>query len=411
MVTSQHHWRTIIPAAIAAVAIVSIALVSVLAQVKTVTVIDAGVARSVTTVAGSVEEVLRNQNIDLGEHDTVTPRSDAAVNDDSTITVTRSQPVVIQRGEQTWTVWVSGQTLQQQLGSLPKGDAGGFGSATGDVNSSIFMMADRSAYQPVAAQNSSLIIIHDNQTTTIPAGAYDDLTSIIKRAGIALNPLDTLAVARGENNSVVARIQRVIRRNVTRTEQISFEKKEVKDDSMVKGQSAITTEGQPGERTIVEFQETVDGKITHKYLVSNRVTEKPVTEVKTIGTKEPEKATKSLAKQAGATTADRPAAPVNPSGAQAIAQSMLGSMGWGNDQFGCLVNLWDRESGWNPNLMNRSSGAYGIPQALPGSKMASAGADWQTNPATQIRWGLGYIAGRYGTPCGAWGHFLSHNWY
>ena len=70
-----------------------------------------------------------------------------------------------------------------------------------------------------------------------------------------------------------------------------------------------------------------------------------------------------------------------------------------------------RESGWNPSAQNASSGAYGIPQSLPGSKMASAGADWATNPATQIKWGLGYIQDRYGSPCGAWGHSESYGWY
>lgn len=97
--------------------------------------------------------------------------------------------------------------------------------------------------------------------------------------------------------------------------------------------------------------------------------------------------------------------------AQAIARGMLAGYGWGDDQFGCLVALWDRESGWNSQAYNASSGAYGIPQALPGSKMASAGADWQTNAATQISWGLGYIAGRYGNPCGAWSHSESVGWY
>lgn len=101
----------------------------------------------------------------------------------------------------------------------------------------------------------------------------------------------------------------------------------------------------------------------------------------------------------------------SPSGAKATAYSMLSSYGWGDDQYGCLVALWDRESGWNYQAYNRSSGATGIPQALPGSKMASAGADWQTNAATQIAWGFGYIAGRYGNPCGAWNHSESHNWY
>lgn len=105
------------------------------------------------------------------------------------------------------------------------------------------------------------------------------------------------------------------------------------------------------------------------------------------------------------------AAAPNPGSAQDIARGMLASYGWGDDQYSCLYNLWQRESNWNVYAHNVSSGAYGIPQALPGSKMATAGADWQTNPATQIAWGLGYISGRYGTPCGAWGHSESVGWY
>jgi hypothetical protein len=94
-----------------------------------------------------------------------------------------------------------------------------------------------------------------------------------------------------------------------------------------------------------------------------------------------------------------------------VARAMLAEFGWSQDQFGCLDSLWSRESGWNPRAANPSSSAYGIPQALPGSKMASAGPDWEYNPETQIRWGLGYIQGRYGSPCGAWGHSQAAGWY
>jgi hypothetical protein len=104
--------------------------------------------------------------------------------------------------------------------------------------------------------------------------------------------------------------------------------------------------------------------------------------------------------------------PVPAGEAQRIAKQMLPSFGFDPDtQFGCLVNLWQKESGWRTTAQNPSSGAYGIPQALPGSKMATAGDDWRTNPATQIKWGLGYIKGRYGTPCGAWGHSQRVGWY
>ena len=94
-----------------------------------------------------------------------------------------------------------------------------------------------------------------------------------------------------------------------------------------------------------------------------------------------------------------------------IAQALLSEFGFGQDQFSCLDSLYSSESGWRINADNPSSSAYGIPQALPGSKMASAGPDWETNPVTQIRWGLGYIEDRYGSPCGAWGHSQSHGWY
>lgn len=109
-------------------------------------------------------------------------------------------------------------------------------------------------------------------------------------------------------------------------------------------------------------------------------------------------------------TAAAPAA--QPSGSpQQVAAGMLSSFGWSAGQFGCLDSLWSHESGWSVTASNASSGAYGIPQALPGSKMATAGADWQTNAATQITWGLRYIRSTYGSPCAAWSHEESSGWY
>ncbi|MFF2369575.1 lytic transglycosylase domain-containing protein [Agromyces sp. NPDC058110] len=106
-----------------------------------------------------------------------------------------------------------------------------------------------------------------------------------------------------------------------------------------------------------------------------------------------------------------PAVTPDPGSAQAYAATAVAARGWATTEFDCLVALWNKESGWRVNAYNASSGAYGIPQALPGSKMASAGADWETNAATQVEWGLGYVQGRYGTPCGAWAHSESIGWY
>ena len=94
-----------------------------------------------------------------------------------------------------------------------------------------------------------------------------------------------------------------------------------------------------------------------------------------------------------------------------IARALLAEFGFSADQFGCLDSLWSSESGWRVNADNPSSSAYGIPQALPGSKMSSFGADWATNPVTQIRWGLDYISDRYGSPCSAWSFKQGRGWY
>ena len=96
---------------------------------------------------------------------------------------------------------------------------------------------------------------------------------------------------------------------------------------------------------------------------------------------------------------------------RAVGRLLVADNGWGAEQFGCLDSLWAKESGWRWDANNGGSGAYGIPQSLPGSKMASIGSDWATNPVTQIKWGLQYISNRYGTPCSAWAQSRASNWY
>ena len=96
---------------------------------------------------------------------------------------------------------------------------------------------------------------------------------------------------------------------------------------------------------------------------------------------------------------------------QQVAIGLLHAFGWTRYQFGFLNALWARESGWKVRALNQYSGAYGIPQAVPGSKMAAAGPHWQTSASTQIRWGLSYIRERYGSPRAAWRHEVATGWY
>ncbi|MGV9502170.1 aggregation-promoting factor C-terminal-like domain-containing protein [Streptomyces sp. NPDC003642] len=101
------------------------------------------------------------------------------------------------------------------------------------------------------------------------------------------------------------------------------------------------------------------------------------------------------------------AAPTGASSAQAVAQKMIGD----DAQYQCFSRIVEQESHWDVNAQNASSGAYGLVQALPGSKMASAGSDWKTNAATQIEWGLDYMKDRYGSACGAWEFWQTNHWY
>ncbi|GIE27743.1 hypothetical protein Ait01nite_007880 [Actinoplanes italicus] len=162
----------------------------------------------------------------------------------------------------------------------------------------------------------------------------------------------------------------------------------------------------------------------HRVVAEQAAAAKAATEVKAaaskartlekevIEAKEEEKAKK--AEEAGgpvAYTGEIPESCNEYSGSRKVGCALMLDEGFGLDQFPCLDKLWKKESGWNYKALNNSSGAYGIPQALPGDKMASAGSDWKTNPATQIEWGLGYIKGRYGTPCKAWSHSQNVGWY
>jgi hypothetical protein len=114
---------------------------------------------------------------------------------------------------------------------------------------------------------------------------------------------------------------------------------------------------------------------------------------------------------ATASTATAASAATSAATPRQIARQMLGSFGWSQRQFPYLNWLWNAESGWNKYAQNPYSGAYGIPQALPGAKMASAGPDWPSNARTQIRWGLRYIRATYGSPRLAWDHEVAYGWY
>jgi hypothetical protein len=200
------------------------------------------------------------------------------------------------------------------------------------------------------------------------------------------------------------RVQRVSKQLVTRTQQLPFPVVKRLDAAIRAGTTKVITPGKPGQVLVTYALVYVDGRLVGSTKVRSVVISRPQRQVVRVGTK-PAPPITTLA------TAAAPTVPApSPGTAKAIARQLLSDRGWGAGQYDCLVALWDRESSWNVHAAN-PSGAYGIPQALPGSKMATAGPDWQDNATTQIKWGLGYIASRYGTPCGAWSSWQANGWY
>ncbi|MGO1591482.1 MAG: G5 domain-containing protein [Ancrocorticia sp.] len=251
----------------------------------------------------------------------------------------------------------------------------------------------------------------ESQTLTSSATTLHDALS---EAGIHVNSDDKVSahmtdpIAEGDTVKIV----RVVTESVTEKATDKFTTEEVEDPSLPEGEEVVETKGVNGVSIKTLDVTTEDGKETSSVETMRVVQSEPVNEVVRIGTGEEEQA-EDLTRDDSDSDSGNDAPPsVAPSGnPQSIAHSMMASYGWGEDQFSCLVPLWQKESGWNASAANPSSGAYGIPQALPGNKMASAGSDWQTNPATQISWGLSYISDRYGNPCNAWGHSQSVGWY
>jgi hypothetical protein len=249
----------------------------------------------------------------------------------------------------------------------------------------------------------SVTLTVDGRPRTIVTDATDVRTAL-QQIGVVLSDGDV--VTPGLDAAIEDGTQIVIGKpddsivTVTATEK--FDTVEKKSDAVARGTKIVTRKGVDGETVTTYSVTKVDGKEVSRTIVTQSETKAAVDELVTVGTGDPS----TVSTSSGGTSR-----PVAAGTARAIAKKLAADRGWGDDQFACLDSLWQRESGWRTTAGNPTSGAYGIPQSLPGSKMASVGPNWRTDAKTQIIWGLGYIKGRYGTPCGAWSHFQSSNWY
>lgn len=390
-------------AALTATLIVGAAATDLALSHKTVMVEVNGVPRPVTTVEKTVQATLQDAGIAFSHRDEITPALNQHINAGDTIKVRYARELSVLDQGRTKKRWVTDATLDELLERAEYSRL--------EIPAQRF--DERENILPLAEVGTEVVVAADGKETTLPVTHPYNLRALLNQAGIKVGPIDQVVTHR-TNGKLTVSVKRVTRGIHITTEKVAYTSEEKLSDQIIKGKRKVETPGKDGVRTITRYQHKVDEKLVVDTLVSDQVTSQPVKEVILVGTADPDELGKKLRARGKVTDAAGNRLPTpNYSGAdpRALARPLVSARGWGDDQYQCLLVLWERESNWNPHAQNPSSGAYGIPQSLPGTKMASAGADWQTNPVTQITWGLGYIQNRYGTPCGALGHSNRVGWY
>ena len=396
-------------AALASAGVFGVAGVGVASSHTSVMLEVNGVSRPVTSWGNTVGDALHAAGVSVGSNDLVQPGTGEAVRDGDTIVVRTSKPYTVTVDGQTRTLWTTASSADAILA-----DAAPLGSA-------VSLAADRSSSRdeltPLVSRARNVVVTVDGTTREVAARPGQDARAILEAAGVSVHPLDRVNVTAGVNGATTWTVWQEKKGDEVLTSVPITEHSTSQPVTQVRSEG--TKEATPAALVAagIDPKATLEEKVEADGTTSVRYRAK----LGTISTKEEIAAIAADTKNADAATAAAAAAAAAAAGAvpttysgedpRSLAKTLVAAQGWGDSEYQCLVLLWNRESQWNPYAENASSGAYGIPQALPGSKMASAGADWRTNPITQINWGIGYIKGRYGTPCSAWAHSNAVGWY
>ena len=442
-------------AALASVGVLGIAGVGVASSHTTVMLEVNGVSRPVTAWGNTVADALKVANVSVGSGDLVQPGVAETVREGDTIVVRTSKAYTVTVDGEPRTLWTTAASADSILA-----DAAPLGTT-------VTLAADRSASRdeltPLVSRARNVIVNADGTTREVAVRPGQDARGILEAAGVSVHALDRVTVENDATGELAITVSRVTRGQATETVDIPFSETTTTSSDMFVGESQVTTTGVNGVTTWTVWQEKDGDQVLTSVPITEHSTSQPVTQVRSEGTKEAtptalvaagidpkatleektesdgttsvryraklgsistkeeiaeitgeaKNADQATAAAAAAAAAEAGAVPTTYSGEdpRSLAKPLVAAQGWSDSEYQCLVLLWNRESQWNPYAENSSSGAYGIPQALPGSKMASAGADWRTNPITQLNWGIGYIKGRYGTPCSAWAHSNAVGWY
>lgn len=353
-----------------------------------VTVYSDNEERAISTTVLTVGEALERSGVELGPHDLVEPGIDTFINEAVfRINVYRARPVTVVDG--------TSQIIVMSPYQSPRLIAESAGLDVYDEDKFSFELIDDILLTGALGQR--LII---ERSTPVTLSLYGDIVNhrthattvgeVLGEVGFVLSTDDQMNKKSSDVIVADSRIE-IVRVGTTVVVEdviIPHSTDYIYNSNMFSGQSSVKAEGTDGVKIVTYEIDLENGVEVGRRELQSVEKVKPVTEVRVVGTK----------------VAD-------PSSNVSIGRSLAAGRGWVDDQWQCLYSLWVKESQWNHLAENPYSGAYGIPQSLPASKMATAGADYLTNPATQISWGLSYIGARYGTPCGAWNHSVINNWY
>jgi uncharacterized protein YabE (DUF348 family) len=370
---------------------------------KTVHLKVDGDGQAVHTTAATVRGTLTDAGFAAGPHDVLAPPMNAKVRDGSDIVLKRGRLLRLTIDGKEVDVWTTAPTVAEALAGLGY-DTADFSSVSRDKRLPL-------SPTDIELRTPKTVTVKADGRTRVALTTDATVADLLDDLGVTVGGTDKISVplsAQLADNLTVV-IRRVRNARIIERRPVPFPTKSVNDPTLAKGVTRIVSPGQRGVMAVTYAIVYVDGKLVGKTEISRKLLQAPITQLQKNGTKPPPTPSPG---SSDPTTGSGPIV-VDPGSAQAIAQKMVAARGWSDSDFSCLVTMWDHEGGWRVNATNAYSGAYGIPQALPGSKMASIGPDWRTNPATQITWGLNYIQGRYGTPCGAWGFWQSHSpgWY
>ncbi len=372
----------------AVLALVGASTMAFAALHKPVTVDLDGTQVQVEAFGRTVADVLASGGIAVGPDDVVAPGPGEPVSAGDLVVVRHGRELSVEIDGREQTVWTTALTVGEVVDGLGLRDGTRLSASRSAKLSTGLLRVSTQKTVHLAVDGQ---VIDGVTSAATVRDALRDIGLVLAEGDQVSVPLDAAAV-----DGLVVMVTRAASTGEKVTEAVPFATQEVEDPTLVSGTTKVKTAGRAGVRTTTYQVEVVGGVVVSRTELTSVVTTPPVDQVVRKGTKP---------------LPDPSVVAVAPGTAQAIGKELAAARGWGDDQFACLLELWGRESGWRVDAQNRYSGAYGIPQALPGSKMASAGADWQTSAATQITWGLGYIGARYGTPCGALSFQVSRGWY